>query len=515
MQDLKWDGCQPPFPPTPQSCTPQPFTGGHNFTHTVGATALAALGAGTDVNCGPFYKVWLGGLLANGTVPRALVQAAVARLYTSAVLLGVLDPLAAQPYAALGRESIDTAAHRALALEAAEASLVLLKNEGALLPLARGARLAFLGPHANSSQALLSNYHGDNVLVDSNTPLLEAQRQGLSVAYARGCNICDAVPAGFPNMPCTRAGDASGIPAAVAAAAAADVAVLFLGLDQTSEAENFDRGSLALPGAQEALALAVLAAQPRTVVVLISGGLVSSPALLHAAPALLQAHYGGELGGVAIVRALLGQANPAGKLPLTMYYNNITDRDIRDVDLASAGGITHSYFAGPVLLPFGHGLSYTTFSFSAEWGSSSSAGSGSSAGGAARSLSASALAAAGADCSGSSGALRAALRVTARVTNTGAVAGDAAVLALLRPRARASASAPRQVLLGFAKAKGLQPGETRAVALELGGEAACPFLRLALLAQGEGGGGGGGPQEFDLAVGDTAAPALLRLSVTA
>jgi hypothetical protein len=340
--------------------------------------------------------------------------------------------------------------------------------------------------------------------VDSSTPLLEAQRQGISVAYARGCNICDALPAGFPNMPCTQAGDASGFPAAVAAAAAADVAVLFLGLDQTSEAENFDRGSLALPGAQEALALAVLAAQPRTVVVLISGGVVSSPALLQAAPALLQAHYGGELGGVAIVRALLGQVNPAGKLPLTMYYNNITQRDIRDVDLASAGGITHSYFEGPVLLPFGHGLSYTTFSFSAKWGSGSGSGSG-----AVRSLSASALAAAGADCSGS--ALRAALLVTARVTNTGAVAGDAAVLALLRPRARASASAPRQVLLGFAKAKGLQPGETRAIALELGGEAACPFLRLALLAQG----GDGGAQEFDLEVGDTAAPALLRLSVTA
>jgi 3-hydroxyisobutyrate dehydrogenase-like beta-hydroxyacid dehydrogenase len=81
----------------------------------------------------------------------------------------------------------------------------------------------------------------------------------------------------------------------------------------------------------------------------------------------LHAHYGGELGGDAIVDARIGAFSPAGKLPLTVYYNNVTARDIRDVDLASAGGITHAWFEGPVLLPFGWGLSFTSFSFRASF----------------------------------------------------------------------------------------------------------------------------------------------------
>ena len=82
---------------------------------------------------------------------------------------------------------------------------VLLKNEGSLLPLKKGAKLAFIGPHANSTQALLSNYHGSNSLVDSHSPLQAARAAGLSVTHAMGCNICDfpyGTSPGFPNMPC-------------------------------------------------------------------------------------------------------------------------------------------------------------------------------------------------------------------------------------------------------------------------------------------------------------------------
>jgi beta-glucosidase len=123
--------------------------------------------------------------------------------------------------------------------------------------------------------------------------------------------------AGPPNS----ANDTSGIAAAVAAARDADVAVVFIGSDQTTEAENFDRDVITLAGVQELLVRAVLDAQPNTVVVLMNGGTISSDWMMSGeagvgAPAILEAWYPGELGGDAIVNTLLGKANPGGKMPV-------------------------------------------------------------------------------------------------------------------------------------------------------------------------------------------------------
>ena len=103
----------------------------------------------------------------------------------------------------------------------------------------------------------------------------------------------------------------------------------------------------------------IVAAQPRTIVVFIAGGVVSSPWIAENAQAVLFAAYGGELGADALVDVLTGLVNPSGRLPSTIYYPNITTRDIRDMDLSSAGGITHGFFTGPVLYAFGSGLSYS------------------------------------------------------------------------------------------------------------------------------------------------------------
>ena len=160
-------------------------------------------------------------------------------------------------------------------------------------------------------------------------------------------------------MPCPKdkAKDTSMIPAAVAAAKAADVAVLFLGSDQTTEAENYDRDSLGLVGVQEQLLKAVVEAQPNTVVVLIHGGPValSDWAQQHV-KAVVDAFYPGELGGDAIVDTLLGADgyNRFGRMPYTVYYSNFTDhRDIRQVDLQKDGGVTYRWFSGPVQWEFG------------------------------------------------------------------------------------------------------------------------------------------------------------------
>ena len=202
--------------------------------------------------------------------------------------------MARSRYQTLGPEDVDNAESRALSLRAAQEGIVLLQNNAVqeedegeeagtggggapLLPLKKGLKLAFIGPHANSTQSLLSNYHGSNKVVNSHSPLLAAQAAGLSVTHAMGCNICDFPVGGnpgFPNMPCPdgKAKDKSMFPAAVAAAKAADVAVVFMGSDQTTEAENYDRREIALSGVQEELLAAVVAANPRTVLVLINGG---------------------------------------------------------------------------------------------------------------------------------------------------------------------------------------------------------------------------------------------------
>ena len=94
-------------------------------------------------------------------------------------------------------------------------------------------------------------------------------------------------------------------------------AVLFVGLDETREAENFDRDGLTLPGLQELLIMEVLKIQPNTVVVMVHGGPVASPAIRDAVPAVLDAFYPGQHGGIAMVDALFGDYNPGGKMPYT------------------------------------------------------------------------------------------------------------------------------------------------------------------------------------------------------
>jgi hypothetical protein len=239
----------------------------------------------------------------------------------------------------------------------------MLKNADSFLPLlnSAGKTFAFIGPHANSTQKLMAapGYHGTTTIVDRYSPLMVARRKGWHVVYERGCNICDVRPPHYPNQPCqipSAAADTSGIASAQAAARAADIAVLFLGTDQTTEAEGFDRHSLKLPGAQEKLLQAVLNVSRRVVLVLINGGPIdiSTAADNPSARAILEAFSPGELGGQAILDVLDGTSCPSGKMPYTSYYDNYTlMRDHREVDLRQGSGTTYWWMREPVLFPFG------------------------------------------------------------------------------------------------------------------------------------------------------------------
>ena len=334
---------------------------GHNFTGSVVEAVALSIKAGTDTDCGPEeYRDYIKAALDEGLLSESDLDKAVSRILKASFRLGELEGNGTVPAQRLGVEVVDAADHRTLALEAAEQAITLLRNQAGLLPLSKAQTVAFIGPHANSSQALLSTYQGENLLVNNHTALLAAQAMGLQVTYERG------------QGPSINDPNTSRIPAAVAAAKAAEVAVVFVGissLGKANEGEGMDREGLLLPGSQEQLLQAVLQAQPKTVVVIVGGGSLSVAAARYCKTcAVLYAYYPGELGGDAMVNTLVGLNNPSGRLPYTLYPANMTvQRKINEYDLRSHDGLTYQWYtgrlSGPALWSFGEGGSYTTFNY--------------------------------------------------------------------------------------------------------------------------------------------------------
>jgi beta-glucosidase len=186
-----------------------------NMTHYLyyraddAASSAAALRAGLDLNCGSAYRK-LGTAIARGDVSEDLVDRALVRLLSARYRLGELGTKHADPYADLGNDDIDNAEHRALALDAAMQSIVLLKNERDTLPLAADTRIAVLGPNADALAVLEANYQGTSR--DPVTPL-QGLRQRLgerNIRYAQGAQLAMGVPATIPET-ALRSGNAIGL----------------------------------------------------------------------------------------------------------------------------------------------------------------------------------------------------------------------------------------------------------------------------------------------------------------
>lgn len=286
--------------------------------------------------------------------------------------------------------NVSTPASRALARRVASEGLVLLKNDGATLPLAsaRLKRVALVGPGADLDgispiNSYIGNYAactgGPNSPITSDprchvVSLREALANasaagGWALAYAPGCDV-------------NSVGNTSGFAAAIAAAAGADVIIAAVGLntcqvgDSCSEGEANDRAvaggkfpaaGLDLPGEQLPLLAALAAAYPTTplVAVLMNGGPISSPWLAAHAAAILEAWYGGYEGGAAVADALLGATSPAGRLPVTVVASLDDLPPYTDVVLSTPPGRTYMYSTAKPLYPFGFGLSYAAFDYSA------------------------------------------------------------------------------------------------------------------------------------------------------
>ena len=288
----------------------------------------------------------------SGKIAEADVDARLDELLTL-----VLDT-----HAAVERHSrsFDADAHHALARRAAGESVVLLKNDDALLPLAEGARVAVIGDFAETPR-----YQGagsstvNSIKVDTFLDCLNDS--GLhSVGFAPGFDR-----QGKP--------DAAKQAEAVALAAEADAVLLCLGLDEIKESEGLDRADMKLADNQIELLQAVREANPNTVVIVNAGASLETPWLAHC-KALVYGALGGQAGAGAMVDVLTGKINPGGKLAET-WANAYADTPARDhfagpgrtVQYREGLYVGYRYYQTtgvPVAFPFGHGLSYTQFAYS-------------------------------------------------------------------------------------------------------------------------------------------------------
>ena len=276
--------------------------------------------------------------------------------------LSELLPLVFDTKAALDAapREFDKAAHHALARRAAEKSLVLLKNEDTLLPLAAGTKVAVIGdfaknPRYQGAGSSMVNSTQVDVLLDK---LIDSELN--VIGYQKGFDRHGKPDAALQKSACELA-------------AQANTVILCIGLDEISESEGLDRSNMRLAQNQVDLLQAVAAVNPKIVVVLYSGSVVETP-WLDNCQALLYAALGGQAGACAVADALTGKVNPCGKLAETwpLTYADIpsaADFAIRRKTVEYREGlyIGYRYFTTAkktVRFPFGYGLSYTTFEYS-------------------------------------------------------------------------------------------------------------------------------------------------------
>ena len=335
----------------------------------------------------------------------------------------------------LSEGALITSAHQALARRLAQESIVLLKNDGNLLPLKAEDihSLAVIGPMA----AVGSIGGGGSSFLEP--PYRVSPLEGLKarlgdrvdIPYEPGCSSSSL-----------RRSPQNGIAQAVDLARHSDVVLVFVGLPEGHESEGCDRPDMELTGAQNELVRAVLEANPKTAVILNAGSPVALP-WIGQVPAVLLAHYPGQEGGHAVADILLGAANPSGKLSVTWpkrlqdtpaYDNFPGGRAVRYGEGIFVGYRYYDYKDIEPLFAFGHGLSYTQFTYS--------------------------------DLQSPVGAkIGEPVLVTLKVINTGSLAGKEVIQLYVRD-VESSLARPIKELKGFAKVE-LAPGEMKIVAFTL------------------------------------------------
>lgn len=323
--------------------------------------AYRAIRAGVDIEMmTPCYVQHLPGLIESGRVDEALVDEAVLRILRLKDKLGLFDnPLrGADPERE--REVLFCQEHRNVSYELAAKSSVLLKNEGGLLPLAPGKKVALIGPFAQSDDILgwWSCVGVKEDAVKLGTALQERLAEG-QLVIAEGSGVVSV--------------EQSQIDAAIAAAQDADVIVLALGEDSAMSGEGGSRTNIRLPEAQLELVRQLKKVGKPMAAVIFNGRPLDLHGIIDEADAVLEAWFPGSEGGAAIADILIGRVNPSARLTMSfphsvgqipVYYNHYNTGRPMNPDKTEERYVS-KYIDSPndPLLPFGYGLSYTTFEY--------------------------------------------------------------------------------------------------------------------------------------------------------
>jgi len=408
--------------------------------------AQLALVAGSDMDMeGDAYLGHLAALVESGAVTEDLIDDAVRRVLRVKYRLGLFD----DPYRYCSAEREDqlmsSQAHLEAARDVARKSIVLLKNEGGLLPLdtTRGT-IAVIGALAADRDTPLGSWRAE-AIDDSAVSLLEGIRAAVAdeveIRYAEGASLAVGERSFLHELELNN-DDRSGFPAAIAAARDADTVIIAVGEDAYQTGEGRSQVNIGLKGVQSELLKAVHAANPKVVVVLMNGRPLVLDWMAANVPAIVESWHLGSEAGNAIADVLFGHYNPSGKLPISfprhvgqlpLYYNT------KNTGRPSPTGMVFwsHYTDAPktALFPFGHGLSYTTFAYS------------------------------GLRLSSPEIAIGDELRVEVTVKNTGPRAGAEVVQLYVRDLV-GSVTRPVRELKGFEKIE-LEPGKSQTVEFTL------------------------------------------------
>ena len=336
----------------------------HHYVKTPEEAAAAAMKAGCNLCCGGDYNALVRAVQQGLVTEKEIDEALYYTLWTR-FRLGLFDPAEKVPYSKYTIKDNDTPEHGQVALEIARQSLVLLKNDG-ILPLDRSKykRIAVIGPewqvdvHAGRQLPRVSftsdldseRHQAIGRGRTSKSLLHRAVRSPPSPGRLRGVAKITKRSRPLPELNAE----------ALSHATNADLIIYVGGITPAQEGEGFDRDSIELPEVQEKLVQALHATGKPMVMVNCSGSAIALPWEDEHLPAILQAWYPGQEGGRAVAEVLFGEVNPSGHLPVTFYRATADMPAFTDYSMSNR---TYRYFSGKPLYAFGHGLSYTKFTF--------------------------------------------------------------------------------------------------------------------------------------------------------